>query len=240
MRKTNRITMAWSTAPSLCRAGSLFLFLLISLTLAAQQPHHFVTVREAEGSSKPSANLQQAEELRRQGLFDQAKGQVLKELERNPANVEAYNLMGFIYIDEKDWSNAAEAFQQALKLAPGSAKTRNNLGNVYMSERRPDLAENEFRNVLRTDPGNRDAHYNLGLLLMGKGLPREAIPHFERVRPATVATQFNLIQAYLATTAPRRACGWQAKFQPRTRMISSFISHLASCWPRKNSTSLLS
>jgi tetratricopeptide (TPR) repeat protein len=198
-RHTNRIAIAWSAAPSLCRTGSLFLFLLSSPALSAQQPHHSSTVREAEPSPIPSANLQRAEELRRQGLFDQAKAKVLEELQRNPASVEAYNLMGFIYVDEKDYNNAVEAFQQALKIAPGSAKTRNNLGNVYMTERRPDLAEDAFRTVLRADPGNRDAHYNLGLLLMAKGLPGEAIPHFERVRPATVATQFNLIRADLAS-----------------------------------------
>jgi tetratricopeptide (TPR) repeat protein len=198
MQQATRIAIARSTASSLCRAGSLFLLLLCSLTLAAQQPHHSATSGEAE-QSKPSANLQQAEELRRQGLFDQARGKVQEELQRSPASVEAYNLLGFIYIDEKDSSNAVEAFQHALKIAPGSAKTRNNLGNVYMSERKPDLAENEFRTVLRTDPGNRDANYNLGLLLMSKGSPGEAIPHFERVRPATVATQFNLIHAYLAS-----------------------------------------
>jgi tetratricopeptide (TPR) repeat protein len=198
MQQATRIAIAWSTASSLCRAGSLFLLLLSSLTLAAQQPHHSATSREAE-QSKPSPNLQQAEELRRQGLFDQARGKVQEELQHNPASVEAYNMLGFIYVDEKDYSNAVEAFQHALKVAPGSAKTRNNLGNVYMSEQKPDLAENEFRTVLRTDPGNRDANYNLGLLLMSKGSPGEAIPHFERVRPATVATQFNLIHAYLAS-----------------------------------------
>ena len=175
MQLATRIAIERSTASSLCRAGTLFLLLLCSLTLAAQQPHHSATSRETEQSSKPSPNLQQAEELRRQGLFDQAKGKVQEELQRNPASVEAYNMLGFIYIDEKDSSNAVEAFQHALKLAPGSAKTRNNLGNVYMSEQKPDLAENEFRTVLRTDPGNRDANYNLGLLLMSKGSPGEAI-----------------------------------------------------------------
>src|ERR1700733_5776170 len=188
MQQTNRVAIAWSTASSACRVGSLFLLLISSLTLAAQKP-----------SPKLSANLQQAEELRRQGLFDQATGKVQEELEHNPASVEAYNMLGFIYIDEKDYGKAAEALQHALKIAPGSAKTRNNLGNVYLSEQKPDLAENEFRTVLRSDPGNRDANYNLGLLLMGKGSPSEAIPHFERVRPATIATQFNLIHAYLAS-----------------------------------------
>ena len=199
MQETNRITIAWLTAPGVFRGGILFLLLAGCLTLAAQQRHPSASVKVTEQSSQPSANLQQAEELRRQGLFDQARDKVLEELRRNPADLEAYNLMGFIYIDEKDPSNAVEAFQQALKLAPGSAKTRNNLGNAYMSERRPDLAEKEFDTVLRKDPSNRDAHYNLGLLLMAKGLPAAAIPHFERIHPATVATQFQLIQANLAS-----------------------------------------
>ena len=199
MQQATRIAIAWSTASKLMPGRKSLLLLLSSLTLAAQQPHHSATAREAEASSKPSPNLQQAEELRRQGLFDQARGKVQEELQRNPASVEAYNMLGFIYIDEKDYSHAVEAFQHGLKVAPGSAKTRNNLGNVYMAGQKPDLAEKEFRTVLRTDPGNRDANYNLGLLLMSKGSPGEAIAHFERVRPATVATQFNLIHAYLAS-----------------------------------------
>jgi tetratricopeptide (TPR) repeat protein len=199
MQPTTSIAIAWPTTSSLYRAGSIFLLLLSSLTLSAQQPHHSATAKEPEQSSNPSPNLQQAEELRRQGLFDQARGKVQEELQRNPASVEAYNMLGFIYIDEKDPGNAVAAFQHALKLAPGSAKTRNNLGNVYLAEQKPDLAENEFRAVLRSDPGNRDANYNLGLLLISKGSPGEAIPHFERVRPATVATQFNLVHAYLAS-----------------------------------------
>ena len=49
---------------------------------------------------------------------------------------------------------------------------------------------------MRLDPANRDGNYNLGVLLIAKGSPAEAIPHFERVRPADVATTFNLITAY--------------------------------------------
>jgi tetratricopeptide (TPR) repeat protein len=168
---------------------------LSGLTLAAQTTHHSAAAKQTEESSPA---LQQADELRRQGLLDQAKAKVQEELQRHPDSVEAYNMLGFIAIDEKNATGAVEAFQHALKLAPNSAKTRNNLGNVYMLGRRPDLAEKEFRTVLRTEPANRDANYNLGLLLMSKGAAAEAIQHFERVRPTTVATQFNLIQAYLA------------------------------------------
>jgi tetratricopeptide (TPR) repeat protein len=198
-QQATRIGIARSIASGLCLLGSFFLFLVTSHMLTAQQLHHSAAAGKTEEPSKSSPNLQQAEELRQQGLFDQAKAKVQAELQRNPTSIEAHNLLGFIYVDEKDYGNAVEAFQHALKLAPGSAKTRNNLGNVYLSLQKPDLAEKEFRTVLRLDPANRDANYNLGLLLMSKGLPAEAIAHFERVRPATVATRFNLIHAYLAS-----------------------------------------
>ncbi|MGA7313817.1 MAG: tetratricopeptide repeat protein, partial [Silvibacterium sp.] len=94
------------------------------------------------------------------------------------------------------YPNALAAFQNALKLAPNSTKTHNNLGNAYVAQKRLDLAEKEFRTALRLDPANRDGNYNLGVLLMAKGSPAEAIPHFERIRPANLETSFNLIHAY--------------------------------------------
>ena len=120
MQQATRIVIAWSPASSLCLAGSLFLLLLGSLALAAQQPHHSAGAREPEQSSTPSPNLQQAEELRQQGLFDQARGKVQEELQRNPASVEAYNLLGIIYSDEKD-------SEQRCRSIPASLETRSRL-----------------------------------------------------------------------------------------------------------------
>ena len=64
---------------------------------------------------------------------------------------------------------------------------------------KPAPAEQEFRAVLHLDPANSEANYNLGVLLMMKNSPAAAIPHFERVHPATTASQFNLVRAYLQT-----------------------------------------
>jgi tetratricopeptide (TPR) repeat protein len=166
---------------------------------ASQQSQRSAAPAKTQQPSNASPRLQQADALRQQGLFDQAKEKVEEELQLNPNNVEAYNLLGFICLDEKNSAGAVDAFQHAQKLAPNSTKTHNNLGNVYLSEQKPDLAEKEFRAALRLDPSNRDANYNLGILMMSKGLPAEAIPHFERVHPVNLATQFNLIHAYLAS-----------------------------------------
>ena len=146
-------------------------------------------------SSGTSADLRDAETLLQQDRVEDAQAKIQEALERNPS-VEGYNLLGIVYSDQKDYARAVEAFQQALKREPRSTKTHNNLGSVYVDQQKIDLAEKEFRTVLRLDPGNRDANYNLGVLLMTQGKPAEAIPHFDRVRPANVATRFNLIRAY--------------------------------------------
>lgn len=161
---------------------------LVCQTQMAQQP-----------SAKLSAHFQQEEALVQQGRLDEAKAAMLEELRQHPSSVDGYNLLGIIETDQQDFSGALAAFQKALQLAPNSTKTYVNLGNVYVAEKKPDLAEKEFRTALHIDPANRDANYNLGVLLMAKGAAAEASTHFERVRPATVATRFNLIQAYLQT-----------------------------------------
>ena len=153
------------------------------------------------GNARPplkiSPLLEEAEELLRRGSVDEAKSKIQEELERNPSSVDAYDLLGIVYTDERDYPNALAAFQQALKLDPHSTRALNNLGNLYVAENKLDLAEKEFRKVLRLEPGNHDGNYNLGLILMARGSPLTAISHFQRVHPPDIATRSNLIRACL-------------------------------------------
>ena len=148
-------------------------------------------------ASKAPSPFLEAETLLRQGSIEEAKQKIQEQLKLNPSSVEGYNLLGIVYSSEKDYDNALEAFQHALKLDPNSTRTHNNLGNVYVAQEKFDLAEKEFGKVLRLDPTNREANYNLGLVLMARRSPAEAILHFQRVRPADIATRFNLVRAYL-------------------------------------------
>src|SRR5919109_2498255 len=155
-------------------AFAVFVALLFSVALSAQQR---IAKNTAGSSSKPNLQFQEVEDLVRQGFLDQAKQKIEDALQRNPSSVEAYNLLGIICTELKDFPSAGEAFQRALKLDPTSVRTRNNLGNLYAAQGKGDLAEKEFRAVVRLDPGNRDGNYNLGLLLMAKNQPAEAILH---------------------------------------------------------------
>jgi len=151
-----------------------------------------------EQSTRPlSPLLTEAEALLREGRITDAKNKIQEELQRNPANAEAYDLLGVACVNEKDFPRALEAFQHALQLAPNSTRTRNSIANVYVAQGKLDLAEQEFRNVLRLAPANRDANYNLGLVLLAKDAPAKAIIHFQRVRPANRESKFNLTRAYL-------------------------------------------
>jgi tetratricopeptide (TPR) repeat protein len=151
----------------------------------------------AKESTKLVPALVEAQELLRKGELEEAKKKTLEELGRDPKSVEGYNLLGIVYSDERDYANALDAFEYALKLSPNSSGTHNNLGNLYVAQHKLELAEKEFTTVLRVDPANRDANYNLGLVLMAQGSPAKAILYLQQVRPTNVETRFNLTRAYL-------------------------------------------
>src|SRR3984893_288693 len=184
------------TSATKCGILALSLISFCPATHAAQQS------AAKHSAPKQSANptspvLNEAEALLREGRITEAKTKIQEELQQNPTKAEAYNLFGVACVNEKDYPGALEAFQHALSLDPSSTRTRNSIGNVYVAQGKLDLAAEEFRTVLRQAPANRDANYNLGLVLLAQGSPAKAILHFQRVRPASLETGFNLTRAYL-------------------------------------------
>jgi tetratricopeptide (TPR) repeat protein len=176
-------------------AASLLCASLFTSTGAAQQ----------KAPAPHSTDFTEAQGLLQQGRLHEARTAVEDELRKHPNSVEGYDLLGIINGDLKDYPAALDAFKRALEISPTSIKTNNNLASLLFAMRQYDLAEKQFRNVLRVEPSNRDANYNLGVLLMMKGATAEAIPHFERVRPPSTESQFNLIRAYFEAKRPGEA-----------------------------------
>ena len=178
------------------------LSLLLTFSLAIARPQRPGTSPMASARTRAAAKstaplLAEAEKLLGEGRVDEAKRKIQQELGRNPESVEGYDLLGAVYTAEKDYSNAVDAFEYALKLDPSSTRTHNNFGGLYVTLNKFDLAEKQYRAALRYDPANRDANYNLGLLLLSRGSPSQAILYFQRVRPANIETRSNLVRAYL-------------------------------------------
>ena len=207
----------------------------VLLCAAAARPASGSSTRKRHANRRKPRPPSSKRNLLRQGSIAEANKKIQEQLALHPSSVVGYNLLGIAYSTEKDYSNALEAFQHALKLTPNSTKTHNNLGNLYIEQNNADLAEKEFRTVLRLDPADREGNYNLALLLMAKGLPAEAIPHFQRVRPANIETQFNLVRAYLQAGKTADGLAWPRNSQRRAKTTCTSTLLWESFWLPKNS-----
>jgi len=149
-------------------------------------------------SSAASAHFAAGRQLLQQHTPKLAEAEIRAGLKLAPRSIEGLNLLGIVLGEQRDFTGAVEAFQQALRFNPRSAETHNNLGNSYVVQQKNEPAEREFRTTLRYDPRNRDANYNLGLLLLARNDPRDAITYFSRVQPPSPEALFNLAQALFA------------------------------------------
>jgi tetratricopeptide (TPR) repeat protein len=156
-----------------------FALIVLPGVLAAQQPGP--TKHSSRQVPRIDPTFKEASALLDEGRLEEAKLSAQQELEKNPASVDGYNLLGIILTTQKDYASALDAFERALKISPDSARTRNNIGNSYIAQGKSELAQQEFRKVLRVEPSNRDANYNLGLVLLAKHSP--ARQHGNKFQP---------------------------------------------------------
>jgi tetratricopeptide (TPR) repeat protein len=131
------------------------------------------------------------------GDLAHAREATLAGLKSAPGSVEGNDLLGIIYMQQRDYDEALRAFEHALSLNPRSAATHNNLANCYAQQQKLELAEKEYKTTLEIEPGNPDANYNLGVVLLARNQPEAAIAYLRKVVPPDLPTEVNLIRAYL-------------------------------------------
>ena len=78
-------------------------------------------------TSSVSAPFAKAESLLQQGSMEEARNETLEQIKLHPSSADGYKLLGIIYSQKKDYTNALNAFQHALSLDPKSAGLHNNL-----------------------------------------------------------------------------------------------------------------
>ncbi|MBW1849283.1 MAG: tetratricopeptide repeat protein [Deltaproteobacteria bacterium] len=80
-----------------------------------------------------------------------------------------------------DNAQAAEYYNEALKLSTGNAKIVNNLGLALFKQGKVDEAIIQFNKALRIEPNSAKTHNNLAIVLATMGETDEAIEHFLEV-----------------------------------------------------------
>lgn len=107
--------------------------------------------------------------------LDRARMHVDASLALNPANDVAHNNRGVILQRLGDFSGAAIAHREAVRLTPRSVEARTNLGVDLAALGRNDEAIAEYREAIRLDPTAAGPHHNLSVLLLRAGRADEAL-----------------------------------------------------------------
>jgi tetratricopeptide (TPR) repeat protein len=85
---------------------------------------------------------------------------LLKALEENPGNAEAYLLCGTIYHEAENYRKAAVCYLQAFRLNTADADTMNNLGALLYQTGLVEEAERMFKKGLNLNLYNLELNYN--------------------------------------------------------------------------------
>jgi tetratricopeptide (TPR) repeat protein len=121
---------------------------------------------------------------------------IIARLPESDENVAwAYVLKGRLYSDRKDYANATDAYQKALRLDPGLAVALVGLGGAQAEQGRPEDAEKAYRKAIKLAPRMPHAHVALGTLLEAKGDDDSAIAAYRAaigVDPKYALAYYNL------------------------------------------------
>src|SRR5205085_4847081 len=111
-------------------------------------------------------------------------------------NARAYSNLGAIYLRQKQWQPAIDAYTKALKLDMTSANAHYNLGFIYYNTNKFERAEEEYRKALAIDPALPLAYLHLAQIAIRKKenaaaakLLREGLPRFDaETKPVALRT----------------------------------------------------
>jgi tetratricopeptide (TPR) repeat protein len=112
----------------------------------------------------------------RQRRYVEAEEMFALALQRDPANAEVFNDLGYCFFLQGQLGKAESALAKAVRLAPNVGRYQNNLGLVYGHQRRYDEALAAFRRG-GSEP---DAHYNMAFVFASQHNAAAAKACFQR------------------------------------------------------------
>jgi len=115
--------------------------------------------------------------LRRTGAEDHAIKQYEKILELDPENGSAYNSLGYVYLNRKDFVRAESFFRRCLEISPHSPNPHDCLGDYYLERGLVDDAITNFQKAIDLDPRFSESRFKLARTLATKKMNNEAILH---------------------------------------------------------------
>ncbi|HEU4621543.1 MAG TPA: type IV pilus biogenesis/stability protein PilW [Burkholderiaceae bacterium] len=172
--------------------------------------------QRSAASEQPTTTTQEAgsEDVQRRarvrlelaaGYFSRGKLDVALEETRNalradPNFAPAYNLLGLVYMNLNERTQAEEAFQRALQLAPNDSESHNNYGWFLCQTGRVSESFAQFNAALRNPLYETPAvaQRNAGICALRANDTAAAVEYLQKAfqsEPSNAATQYNLALA---------------------------------------------
>jgi tetratricopeptide (TPR) repeat protein len=121
-----------------------------------------------------------ADNLRHVGKLDEALAVLTRTAQEDPRFAKPWLAVAEIHIGRKQHRQAAEAYEQALKIAPDHIEALRGLGDVALLEGNLPEAQSRYARILELDRTDALAMTKLGIVHMRAGRPAEATALFRQ------------------------------------------------------------
>lgn len=122
-----------------------------------------------------------------EGDYQDDAARYIQSIVDNPESDEEFrsasllNLLGALALDQKQFQEAAEAFDKSLKLEPHNRTAHIELGTLLLGIHRGAAAEKHFRYVLKATPDDPEQNYKLGIALLQQDKLQDAGRQMQKV-----------------------------------------------------------
>lgn len=124
--------------------------------------------------------IEEASQWARFQQFDQALPRARLATQLQPANAEAWAILGSLYLQADEVDASLTALEKARTLAPENAKILFALGSAYFQAKNYDRAITELQAGLQIEPDTPGALFDLGNTYYLMGDPQKAIDTYQK------------------------------------------------------------
>lgn len=136
-----------------------------------------------------------------EGKYSVAESALIDVLSKNPRNTEAYRLLGIVYLKRKDFEQAREVFEEALRRDPDHGGLHGPLGYCYMSVGEYGKALSMYQQAHNMDETNIE--YLEQLLIISSRMDRRPLVNMTAKKILALNPNHAEAKKYLARVAVR-------------------------------------
>lgn len=139
-----------------------------------------VSVKPAENTKQIVNLMEQGDQLRKSGQYDEARSVYNNALAISPGDADLHHRLAIIADKQQKYSVADEHYQSALRARPNDVNLLSDLGYSYSLRGNSEKAEKTLKQALSIDPTHRGALANLGTIYAQQNRYPDALAIFRK------------------------------------------------------------